>query len=298
MSDWHLRIGGLTIHVAAADTTGRMSPSPGSRQFLIDPAPADVRVHVAVGDPVDPGLLPRLFDSGGTWRLFREADARLFEFSSPSIGPSAYKTARITRDGSAVDVVLHRRYFDVTRPMDALEYPLDELVVITRLSQGRGVEIHGCGVKDADGSGYLFAGQSGAGKSTIARLWLREPGTTILSDDRVILTRAAAGGFEMHGTPWHGDAPLASPDCVRLSRVFLLRQHAQHAAAAVPRAAAAARLFAASFPPFYDPEGLDFTLQFLDALTGEVPCLELGFTPAPSLPAFVRCAGVAQRLQN
>src|SRR5213078_1486031 len=84
---------------------------------------------------------------------------------------------------------------------DPLAYPLDELLAVSILGQGGGVELHGCGLV-VDAKGFLFVGQSGAGKTTTARLWLSETSPTILSDDRIIV-RDTENGLRMYGTPWH-----------------------------------------------------------------------------------------------
>src|SRR5205823_7896354 len=108
-------------------------------------------------------------------------------------------------------------------PPQPLDYPLDELLMISLLARGRGVEVHGCGVIDTNGVAYLFPGHSGAGKSTIARLW-RDQGATILSDDRLIL-RLRDGRVWMYGTPWHGEEQFATAASAALSRIYFL-QHA------------------------------------------------------------------------
>ena len=71
---------------------------------------------------------------------------------------------------------MRREVFGDRLPIYPLHYPLDELLMVHLLARGRGVEIHGSGIVDADGYGTLFAGQSGAGKTTMSRLWLSEPG--------------------------------------------------------------------------------------------------------------------------
>ena len=70
-----------------------------------------------------------------------------------------------------------------------LEYPLDELLIMHRLTQERAIELHGCGIVRADGTGNLFVGHSGAGKSTTTRLWTEREDVEILSDDRIIVRR-------------------------------------------------------------------------------------------------------------
>jgi hypothetical protein len=289
----HLRVAGFTIHVICADRDLPLAPGRESVPFLVEPAPADVQITVAWDDLSDDGAGDCLFDSGGSWRLYRHDGGYLFRFFSSTLESSPYKTALFNRDFSVGQVRLHRDFFADASSIDPLEYPLDELLVISLLSQGRGVEIHGCGLVDGS-TGYLFVGQSGAGKSTMARLWLGDSGTVILSDDRVVL-RSDADGIWMYGTPWHGEEPLASPHRARLAGLFFLRHSDRQELVPVTRSASVARLFAASFPPFHDATALDFTLRFLDGVVTRVPCLELGFSPEPTVLDLVRTAGLAGR---
>jgi energy-coupling factor transporter ATP-binding protein EcfA2 len=184
-----------------------------------------------------------------------------------------------------------------------LEYPLDEVLVSNLLARGRGIEIHACGLADADGNGYLFPGQSGAGKSTIARLWAQEveeeagAGVRVLSDERVILC-LKDGRIWMYGTPWHGDAGLARPDSAPLARIFFLARGSENELTRLHRAESAARLFACSFPPFHSADGIRFTLRFLDDLTELVPCDELRFAPDRRVIQFIReRAGSAPKVE-
>jgi hypothetical protein len=68
-----------------------------------------------------------------------------------------------------------------------------------------------------------FCGRSGAGKSTMARLWRRlAPQARLLSDDRIVL-RPSGTGVRAWGTPWHGEGGFAAPDWGPLGAVFFLR---------------------------------------------------------------------------
>lgn len=284
----YIRVAGFTIHVSSADPGLRLAPNSAAAPFVVEPAAADVEIAVTAGPLDEAGDRVCLFDSGGPWRLYRHEQGFLYAFGSPALESSSYKTALFDPEFSSGRIALHVPFFGDAPTIDPLEYPLDELLVIARLGQGRGVEIHGCAVVDGS-AGYLFVGQSGAGKSTMARLWLEDPECVILSDDRVVL-RAESDGLWMYGTPWHGEEPLASPRRARLRGIYLLRQHQEHTLAELPRPAAVARLFAASFPSFHNAPALDFTLSFLDRVATEIPCFELGFTPVSSVREFVRTA--------
>jgi hypothetical protein len=144
------------------------------------------------------------------------------------------------------------------------------------------VEIHGCGVLDAAGRGYLFAGQSGAGKSTMARLWVNQPGVTLLSDERVVL-RTDRDRITIHGTPWHGDAMLVSPLSGELAGVFLLNHSATHAVVPTGGSRAAARLLACSFMPFHSAAAVDRTTRAMERVIGDVLCYDLWFAPDRSV---------------
>ena len=282
----HIQVAGLTIQVegAAEDLRGlRLAPGRASVPFVVRPQPPDVRVTVSARDLSggDDGARECLFDSGGPWRLYRHDEGFLFRFFSATLDTCPYKTAAFNGDFTRGRITLHAPFFANGTPIDPLEYPLDELLLISLLGQRRGIEIHSCGVAHGE-AGYLFVGQSGAGKSTMARLWMARRDVVILSDDRVVL-RGEPDGCWMYGTPWHGEAPLASPARTRLSAVFFLRHHNRNELAEVSRPEAVTRLFAAAFPPFHDRAAVAFTLDFLDTVLGHVHAYELRFTPTASV---------------
>ncbi len=219
-----------------------------------------------------------LFRSGSLWSVFGEDGGNRFYFCNPFLGEVPYKSAWFDAEFRHGEVILFRPYFSAGRPAYPLEYPLDELLMIHRLARGQGVEIHGLGVRDGAGRGHLFVGHSGAGKSTLARLWLREPSALVLSDDRIIL-REREGRIWMHGTPWHGDAGIASPDAAPLCGAYLIEHGSRPELKPIPKGRAVAELLARSFVPHYSADAMDFTLGFLAHVTSEMPCFVFRYFP-------------------
>jgi hypothetical protein len=281
----HLRIADLNIAVRTQDPALRLAVSGSSTRFLVDDGQADVTVVTRLGDPRRESRGELLFEAPPLWRLHRDGERLAFSFSSPALGPLPYKEARFAPDFSHGEVVLRHELYSGVDAIDPLGYPLDELLVQGLLAGGRGAELHGCGVISG-GRGLLFVGQSGAGKTTMARLWQAAGGVTIASDDRIVVRRDGAG-FALHGTPWHGEAALAEPASAPLAGLFFLAKAPENAATPVPPGQAAARLFACGFPPFWDREGVDFTLRFFGELAAAVPCRELAFVPDASVVPFV-----------
>lgn len=284
-----LRVADIATRVVCDDPAIVSTMSGAGSRFLTDDGAADTTVRVQSASRLAHPDADKLFDSGLVWQLYRDADDFIFTFTSPVFGPTPYRLARFNSSFTSGDVWLREACLGGEFPLKPLDYPLDELLMISLLARGRGVEVHACGVIDIDGAAYLFAGQSGAGKSTIARQWSRA-GATVLSDDRLVL-RLRDGKVWVHGTPWHGEEQFGCPESAPLSRIFFLAHAPENRATRMTEAGAVAVLFARAFPPFYDQAGLDFTLSFLGDVMGRVPAAELGFVPDATVVNFVREQG-------
>lgn len=286
-AELQLGIGAIATTIASRDPDLALTVPDAVARFIVQGAASDIAVGARWHHDMPRASGRVLFDSGGLWQL-RDAGRQLsWSFTSPKFGRAPYKTAVFERDFSAGEVYLHQPYFDASAPIYPLEYPLDELILTNWLALGRGVEIHACAVRDANGAGYLFAGHSGAGKTTLASLWHDVPHVTVLSDDRVILRRSG-NQIWMYGTPWHGDEPLASPTSAPLTHGFFLHHAPRNLATPVGQPRAAAALLVCSFPPFYSASGLEFTLSFLRDVTDRVPFSDLKFLPDPDAISLIR----------
>jgi len=283
-----LRVADLTIALITAEPTLRLHVAGATRLFCVEEGVPDVSVLAAWGKLSEASRGARLFTSGHLWQLYEgEAGSYHFYFASSALGAAPYKVASFDRDFTSGEILLNRSYCAADAPLYPLEYPLDELLLIHLLAKGRGIEVHACGAVDADGDGHLFAGQSGAGKTTMARLWEKHVGGQILSDDRIVLRKVGTQIF-MYGTPWHGEGALASPAKVPLKQVYFLRHGRTNDLRPVATAAAVGRLLSCAFPLFYDRAALEFSLAFLAEVAHLVPCGELEFLPDATVVAFMQ----------
>jgi len=283
-------IGGLVIALVCRnvpwDNRDQGFPflEPGHAAFLTGEAP-DVVLESRLGALPDLAAWEPVFESNGVWRLYRQDGQWAVQLSAPVPGPyrvaifsSGFLTGEI--HSTAAETAAGQGRF-------ALQYPLAEILMIHLLARGRGLLMHACAVRDGD-DGVLFAGTSGAGKSTMTRLWREHTGATLLSDDRVIL-RQHDDGFWIYGTPWHGDAGAASPERAPLRRIFILNHGRENQAIRLSPAQASGALLVRSFPTFWDAPGMEFSLQLLDRLSRAVPVYGLDFVPDDRVVEYVRC---------
>ena len=303
----HLRVGGVSIQIVGSrrtDVTFDLEHEP----FRVIPGPADIDLDVQWVEDLDPTSGRTVFDSGTTWRLYHREGAYQFDFLALGL---PYKRLFVDDRFEKATVEMSAAHF---RPFPHLAgplgYPLDELLIMHRLTQERAIELHGTGIVRADGTGNLFVGHSGAGKSTTTRLWTAREDVEVLSDDRIIVRRdedtsvpgvgvprlrdlsasptghfarddkpKKTSGMRMYGTPWHGEAMYASPGSAELARIFVLEHGHGNVLTRLSPSAAVAELFARSFVPFHRHEYVDSALDFLQELVDAVPCYRYQFEP-------------------
>jgi hypothetical protein len=312
----HFSVGGVVVRLTGDDSAA-VELVPSLMAFRAEPGLPDIRVRVEWTDKLAaaPGL--QLFDSGALWRLYECQAGFQFDFRAPVFGDEPYKRLLVDRDFSRATLQMSAEVSAAFPDAAPLGYPVDELLIMHRLTREKAIELHGCGIVREDGTGNLFVGHSGAGKSTTTRLWMERENVEILSDDRIIVRRARAGveilaeaadgagehevlrlrdrwaspvgrfaqddteeknyGMRMYGTPWHGEAAYASPGSARLGRIFVLEHGQGNVLTRLSASQAVAELFARGFVPFHRHEYVESALEFLQELVSSVPCYRYAF---------------------
>jgi hypothetical protein len=312
------RVGGVSVHVVG-DRRDDVTLVSSLQPFRVQGFALDINIQIERA-PRLPGVPGReLFDSGSVWRLYDDENGYRFDFSTPAMGDEPYKRLLVDSEFRSATLLMRNEFLARVAPAAApLDYPLDELLIMHRLTQEKAIELHSCGIVRPDGMGNLFVGHSGAGKSTTTRLWTAREDVEVLSDDRIIvrrdegdavqIPREAADGADKHGvfrlrdrsasptgrfaeddrakkqmrmygTPWHGEAAYASPGSAPLARIFILEQGHGNVLTQLSPSQAVAELFARSFVPFHRHEYVESALEFLQEVVDAVPCYRYAFEP-------------------
>jgi hypothetical protein len=267
------RIGDVSVSFEGDVQKGDFEIPPAYRPFIAH-GKTDIALRLHLGVP---GAFAgqKVFDCPPVWTLYRQNGTSFIRIFDKFAGeertlvfpPRFEKT--------------HLYFTDESGPfVDPFHGPTTELLMVNYLGQGRGVIIHSCGIAGNE-KGILFVGESGAGKSTLARIWDQENGVDVLSDDRIIV-RKNGHQFWMYGTPWHGEARFVSPRQVRLERIFFLRKGEKNSIKEINGIGPISQLLTCSFPPYWDLQGMTFSLDLFTDLIAHVPCQELTFKPDKS----------------
>ncbi len=218
------------------------------------------------------------------WAIRRTADGFLVAVKGPTRSTSPSRLARFDATWSRGEVFVRvdGRYSGAGRY--PLEFPLEVVLFPGLLAHLGGAVLHAAGAIK-DGRGFVFAGRSGAGKTTLAAL-LGAHGWDILNDERVIV-RADGDRVTVFGTPWPGDLGRVSARSAPLAGIFLLEHAPTTLTAPLGAAAAAGLLVPRCRLPFWDRRGIDRLLGAIEHVVRRVPCYRLAFAPDASVVEFL-----------
>lgn len=147
--------------------------------------------------------------------------------------------------------------------------------ICSRLAAFDGLLLH-ASLIDFDGSGILFVGNSGIGKTTQAELWHRHLGADILNGDKA-LVRLVDGTWYAYGLPWRGSSPYCINRRVPLKAIVALGQAPDNRIVSLPEPAA--RVLPHVFLPVWDSAAAAMALENASELLETVPCWQLQCRP-------------------
>lgn len=121
-----------------------------------------------------------------------------------------------------------------------------------------------------DGEGYLFAAESGTGKSTHTRLWRELLGkqAVMINDDKPLIHISERGAI-IYGTPWDGKHHLSMNTSVPLKAVCILERAEKNGIRRINTFEALPMLLQQTYRPA-DEESMQKTLTLIDRLADSV----------------------------
>jgi hypothetical protein len=157
------------------------------------------------------------------------------------------------------------------------------VIFATLLPRVGGLLIHGCGLRHAS-VGVVFPGQSGAGKTTLAR---KAPDADDVLSDEIVAVRRLDDGWRVSGTPFWGDFARGgiSTRSWPLRTVAFLTQTREVAMTPITSSDATLRLLGCFMSFATDRASVDRCLEVAIQLCAEVRSVEAGLTRAAPTPA-------------
>jgi hypothetical protein len=284
MSTWLLQIAGSRTLITLGahggipwpdhyrDFVSRASGDVGATDLTIEIHATDKPAEFCANGAVE-------FSSNGWCLIHKEPTYRFGQGANPG---SLFAVAKADAAFRTVELQLREGTFAKeenlwTVPELTFLPLLRVLVMYFLLLRDRGVVLHASGLT-IDGRAFLFLGRSGAGKTTLSRLFLSRQDRCVLSDDRMIACKSA-DGFTAWGTPWPGDLGVAVNQSAPLKGIFFLHKSDASQVRAISARQALDQLLAVVSIPWYDRKLVATGLQLCEQLLAQVPLYELHFRP-------------------
>src|SRR5579863_8475169 len=136
------RVGGVAVQVAAESRADVRLVST-LNLFRVEAGLSDIHIQIERAGRLADAPGRQLFDSGSVWRLFDNEGSYRFDFSTPAMGQCPYKRLIVDRDFRRARLLISDECFANGELSAApLDYPLDELLIMHRLTQEKAIELH------------------------------------------------------------------------------------------------------------------------------------------------------------
>lgn len=162
-----------------------------------------------------------------------------------------------------------------------LRYPLGPIIMHYMTLKTDAVMMHASCAYDGF-KARIFTGFSGAGKSTISKLW-STAGNLIINDDRIIVRKRETGYFVYNTPMYYKDRPKEAP----LNSIFLISHSPENRLKQLTGAISISKVMAFSIQNNFDKQFIQSRLEFFSDLCSTVSVFELGFVPDESVVNFI-----------
>jgi len=153
-------------------------------------------------------------------------------------------------------------------------FPSDQILLARTLADRKACFFHSAGMV-INGKGFLFVGHSGAGKTTAAKMLMKQG--EVLCDDRIIVRRHTEG-LRIHGTWSHGDLAEVSAGSAPLSAILFLEKAVANRLVPVTKHSETALLLVQYVvKSLVTADWWEKILALIENIAGEVPAYRLQF---------------------
>lgn len=233
-----------------------------------------------------------IFKAPGFWEIYQNGDKIIFWDRFKGIKPNpgarfAIFDRKLTQ-GRLFYTNRHQLHPNKHESVNPLAYPIGPLLILNKLSKEEGIFLHACAVRDKEGIGYIFCGRSGAGKTTMAKIWQMNNQGLVLNDDRIII-RKLDNKLYAYGCPWYSrDKDLVSHQKIEINKIFFLKHSKRNSIKLLNKKEGFSKIIQHAYFSIWDKSAINFSFRFLNYLCQQVPNFELGFRPTKEIVDFVK----------
>ncbi len=286
-----LNIAGFNIGIESNGSLPiTLQSDPAYKNFIFFNRKPSYDIFIKLTDDLLPDIsnLKILFDNNESWSLLTDGNFYYIKFQPP-VFDKPYLTAKINKDFTDILIFcsdfLIENQNGIKSIFNPVHYPIDQIILMHYLALRKGVIFHAAG-GIINKKCFLFMGRSGAGKSTISRLCLKDKRFSFLSDDRIIVGKVLEK-IQASGTPWPGDEGIAINEHYPLSGIFFIYHATENRVDKISPLKAFEKLLPVTSIPWYEEESISKIFSFCEELTSTIPAYDLFFKADENIADFL-----------
>lgn len=274
----YYQIAGITVQLESDLPLTDSTFDPKFKQFEIDGLKEEVvRIrHRYSMNGLDLDQLGEKFYHRPPWAIYRKKDFWIYTGISADTNDDSIHQVVVCSQDHTRNVIYHLDETVLRKGhLGSLSLmPTDQIILSRVLADRQGCYLHASGVS-LNNLGLLFAGHSGAGKTTAVSFLQHH--AEILCDDRMIVRRWPEG-FRIHGTWSHGDIKTVSAQSAPLKAILFLNQSEDHRLELINDKRIASRfLLEVLIKPLVTASWWDQMLALIENMVREIPCYNMYF---------------------
>lgn len=247
-------------------------------------AEVDIKVQCHAGFPnMDFALQTPSFEAANEdllfYRIYAVDNGFEFVIFDQQNNNEIQHVAHLSSDLKQWDIYCKPNVDNILRP---LTYPMGPILMHYMTHTAEAVMMHAACVVDGE-KGRMFSGFSGAGKSTMSKLWA-QTGHAIVNDDRVIIRKKDDTFFAYNTPMYYVDEPKRVP----LHSIYLIYHSPENKIEKLKGAMALSKVMAFSIQNNFDAAFVSQRLAFFADLCGQVQVYHLGVEPTDEIIQFIR----------
>lgn len=165
--------------------------------------------------------------------------------------------------------------------INPLQYPIGPIILYYSLLVNDGILLHASAV-EMDNKGFVFAGFSGAGKTTMAELLYFS--SIVIDDDRLAI-RIIDDKFFVFSTPVHH---LSKSRRTSLNEIYIIHHSKENSRTKISIIEAYRDILAFTIQHNYNPELINKMLQIVEKIVDHTSVFHLGFKPDSKIVTFLK----------
>lgn len=291
MSSYSLNIAGYNILFTAADPTINLQPEEAQNFFLTTTQEHHLVISVTRGKPSMPRRATPVFsaplveEEGGLRKVVSKTFWTVYTAGSKIIVRTTLPLDDLLRN-AILTIHPDKNGWELTidsdtKTINPFSYPLDGLIIYYLTALKGDILIHASGLVFGS-RGYIFAGRSGCGKTTIARIF-NDAGAEVIHDDRLIIRRTGSG-YRIFNTPVYNDEVSRSAP---LDSIYLISHGKENISIPANRAEAIALVMSNCIQHNWSVRLIGNLTGALLNLVNTIPVKRLAFTPSADVIRYI-----------